>query len=190
MVPQSAHLPHRPVPADADRLPAALIEALRGMHQRLTGVLALVPATALNFKPADWAAIPGERFSIIEQVCHLRDIELDGYQQRIQRMLAEDDPQLVSVDGYRLARERDYTRTNIGEAAEAFRLARGQTLALLETLDPAQLSRPGRFAEHGRLSLTGLIHLLCSHDQIHLASIHALLAAWSGSNGRGPAPSG
>ena len=55
------------------------------------------------------------------------------------------------------------------------RAARRRTTDLLAHVDAAQLERRGRFAEYGELTLRGLIHYLCSHDQQHLACMHWLL---------------
>jgi hypothetical protein len=41
----------------------------------------------------------GERLSALEQACHLRDIEIDGYQVRLRRTCQETRPLLVSLDG-------------------------------------------------------------------------------------------
>jgi hypothetical protein len=40
-------------------------------------------------------------FSALENVCHLRDLELQGYTTRINRMLDETDPGLADFDGAR-----------------------------------------------------------------------------------------
>src|SRR5262249_46156232 len=128
----------------------------------------------LAWRPGSWDACPSETFSAVEQVCHLRDIERDGYHVRIQRMLREREPSLVSIDSYALARERAYERTDPEEALAAFREARAATIATLRGLTDADLGRRGDFAEYGRLTLRALIHYLRSHDQQHLAGLHWL----------------
>jgi len=44
-------------------------------------------------------ALPSDLLSELEHVCHLRDIEQDGYHVRIHRMLEESNPSLLSLDG-------------------------------------------------------------------------------------------
>ena len=39
-----------------------------------------------------------DEFSVLEHICHLRDIEADGYEVRFARILAEDHPRLVDID--------------------------------------------------------------------------------------------
>lgn len=49
-----------------------------------------------------------EFFSLRENILHLRDIDVEGYEQRIRRILDESLPVLEDVDGGQLARERNY----------------------------------------------------------------------------------
>ena len=156
-------------------LSTELLSTLDAMPQQLDTLLQQIPTDRLRWEPASWDGIPGERFSAVGHLCHLRDIEVDGYHLRIKRMLDETDPTLESVDGYRLATERQYTSTVPEEALAAFRDARAQTIALLATLDDAQLARPGSFRGFGDTTLRGLVHYLCSHDQQHLACLHWLM---------------
>src|SRR5437870_1928117 len=60
---------------------------------------------------------PGlDEFSATENVCHLLDIEAEGYAVRIQKLLNESEPFLSDLDGARLARERDYNNQNMHHA--------------------------------------------------------------------------
>jgi hypothetical protein len=149
--------------------------ALGEMPDRLERVFRLIPTAYLNWTPDSWEGIPGELFSAIGQACHLRDIEIDGYHLRIKRVLAEEHPSLVSLDGYELAKQRHYEAANPAEVIAAFRQARETTLELIKTISDGQLNRPATFGEFGRITLKGMIHFLCSHDQRHLASVHWLL---------------
>jgi hypothetical protein len=121
-------------------------------------------------------------------VCHIRDLEVDGYQARFRRVLEEHEPALVSIDGYELAERRGYADADPREALAAFRSARAETLALLLRLDAPQLARRGSFAEYGQVSLLGLIHFLRSHDQQHLACFQWLLGKYASEVSGGAAP--
>src|SRR5215212_853576 len=74
-------------------------------------------------------------FSVIENVCHLRDIEADGYVVRIRRLLEEDEPLLDDIDGARLAIERRYNEQDLVEAIDAFANARARSIAMLRGAD-------------------------------------------------------
>jgi hypothetical protein len=133
------------------------------------------PAQFVNWAPPSWDGVPSEAFTAIEQVCHVRDIEIEGYQQRFRRTLAEEGPRLASIDSETVAKQRDYGRSDAAIVMGEFRAAREQTLALLRGLGPAQLERRAFFEGYGPVTLRALVHYLCSHDQQHLAGLQWLL---------------
>src|SRR4029453_7238994 len=97
-----------------------LDEALKSLEQTPAAV-----ERALNQLPADALRVSDQdEFSPLENVCHLRDIEIEGYGERIKRIIEEDKPSLPDLDGARLAVERNYNSQQVGEALEAFRAAR------------------------------------------------------------------
>lgn len=155
-------------------LPPEFLSDLENMPRQLEHTLSLIPSDRIRWKPESWSGCPSETFSALEQICHLRDIEFDGYHVRIRRMLNEVDPFLESLDSYKMAREQRYDATDLDTALGAFREARSATLQQLRSLSDAQLARTGEFAEYGRLSLRALVHYLRSHDQQHLAGIQWL----------------
>jgi hypothetical protein len=153
----------------------ATVDALRAFPDQLEAHYALIPATHKHWAPASWDGVPSEALTALEQVCHLRDIEIEGYQRRIERTLAEGNPQLPSIDTDALARDRRYGASNAAEVLAAFRTARAKTVQMIERLQPADLDRPAVFEGYGPVTLRSLIHYLCSHDQQHLAGLQWLL---------------
>jgi DinB superfamily len=135
----------------------------------------LFPAEFVHWAPPSWEGVPSEAFTAIEQVCHLRDIEIDGYQLRFRRTLTEDEPSLASSDSETLAKQRHYGSSDAAQVLDEFRAARAATLALLRGLDESQLRRRARFEGYGPVTLRALVHYLCSHDQQHLAGLQWLL---------------
>ena len=95
---------------------------------------------------ADLEGIPGERFTALGQACHLRDIERDGYHVRFGRTLREERPDLASIDSYELAAARNYEADDVEAALIAFRKARRETVAMLQTVrtDDWNGARPSR----------------------------------------------
>ena len=149
--------------------------ALADFPQTLEKHYAAFPADFVHWSPPSWDGVPSEAFTAIEQVCHVRDIEIEGYQVRFRRTLEEKSPLLPSIDSESLARERDYGRSDVQRAFAEFRAARVGTVSLLAGLDETQLARPAEFEGYGRVTLRGLVHYLCSHDQQHLAGLQWLL---------------
>jgi hypothetical protein len=151
------------------------LSALAAFPQQIEALYAVFPMSYTHWAPPSWDGIPSERFTAIEQVCHIRDIEIDGYFVRFRRTLHESNPTLVSIDSESLARERSYPTSNAMEALAAFRSARARTLDLISSLSPEQLARTAEFEGYGAVSLRSLVHYLCSHDQQHLAGMQWLL---------------
>lgn len=153
----------------------ATLNALRAFPDQLAAHYALIPATHTHWAPPSWEGVPSEALTAIEQVCHVRDIEIEGYQVRFRRTLEEDTPQLPSIDSETLAKQRDYGHADAPRVFAQIQAARAGTLALLRGLDEAQLARPAQFEGYGRVTLRGLVHYLCSHDQQHLSGLQWLL---------------
>jgi len=140
--------------------------------------LAPMPAfvdAALSRVPRDrWIERPGpEAFSLVEQACHLRDVEREGYLVRVRRMLEEEMPRLAGFDGAAAARQRDYLSQDAKVAAQQFAAARAEVVALLSATTPDQLERGAMFMDE-RITLADLVHLMVEHDREHRDEIAAL----------------
>jgi hypothetical protein len=152
-----------------------MIDELGSMPDALERDFARIPVVARAWEPESWEGFPGETFSAAGQVCHVRDIEIDGYLVRFERLLLEDRPLLVSIDSYALARERRYGEQDPIAALAAFRAARTRTVAVLRGLRDADWARRGQFEGYGSVTLEGLVHVLRSHDHQHLSCLQWLL---------------
>jgi DinB superfamily len=151
------------------------LAALADFPQRLAAYYGIVSAEHRNWRPPSWDGIPSEPFTPIEQICHVRDIEIEGYHVRLRRASQENDPLLASIDGEAFAKERNYAEADSAQVFSAFEQARHETLKLIAKLSPRELARPAQF-EGNAVSVRGLVHNLCSHDQQHLAGLQWLLA--------------
>jgi DinB superfamily len=151
------------------------LNALAAFPEQLEAHYGAIPAQFAAWTPDSWDGIPSERFTAIEQVCHVRDIEIEGYQVRFLRVLRESNPTLASIDSEALAKERSYSTSSAADAIAAFRAARAKTVELISDLTEQQFSRTAVFEGYGSLCLRSLVHYLCSHDQQHLAGLQWLL---------------
>jgi hypothetical protein len=151
------------------------LAALEAFPRELEKHYAAFPVEFVHWAPASWDGVPSEPFTAIEQICHVRDIEIEGYQVRFQRTLTEESPLLPSIESEAVAKERDYGRADSARVFAEIREGRANTLQLLRGLDDAQLGRPAVFEGYGPVTLRGLIHYLCSHDQQHLSGLQWLL---------------
>jgi hypothetical protein len=113
----------------------------------------------------------GVEFSVLENVCHLLDIEREGYAVRINRLLKEDNPVLEDIDGSRLARERSYNTQDIQAALAAFKSTRSDNVRILRSLDEDQRERGGVLETVGPITLSSLLCMMRDHDESHRKDI-------------------
>jgi hypothetical protein len=151
------------------------LAALEAFPAELEKHYAAFPREFVHWTPASWDGVPSEPFTAIEQICHVRDIEVEGYHERFARTLGEEVPLLPSIDSEAVARERNYGAEDPARVFADFRRARAHTVTLLRGLDERELDRRATFEGYGPVSLRALVHYLCSHDQQHLAGLQWLL---------------
>ena len=154
---------------------AATLASLESFPDQIESLYAAFPRQFVHWAPPSWDGVPSEPFTALEQICHVRDIEIDGYQVRLRRTLEEHEPFLPSIDSESVARERRYGEADAARVLADFRSARATTLRLLRSISPRELERRATFEGYGPVSLRGLVHYLCSHDQQHLAGLQWLL---------------
>ena len=159
---------NRSLPADQGDDFSAKLAALAAMPRRLAEI-------AASIAPAQWTTRAQDgNFSLQEHACHLRDIEIEGYRARIERMLAEATPYLPDLDGDRLARERNYPSQDLRAAERAFAETRATLVLQLAALMPEERRRAGILEGVGRITLADLAATMRQHDREHLAELAAL----------------
>jgi hypothetical protein len=153
----------------------SLIEQLAAAPALIEAAVRDFSPSKLDWTPPDWASAPAEHFSALGTVCHLRDIETVGYHLRLKRIATETKPDLASVDGFALAKERHYSAESLDRVLSEFAAARRESLELVRKWSAADFERTATFAEYGILTGRGLLHLLSSHDLQHLSGLRWLL---------------
>jgi hypothetical protein len=148
-------------------------ERIKSLANTPTEVRRLADGLSLN--ETRWNP-PGDEFSVVENVCHLRDIELDGYAVRINRILQEDQPFLTDLNGAKLAVDRAYNSQDLSSAMEAFTQARENNVRIIRELSSAQLERTGTLEDIGEITLRRLLDLMQEHDNVHLNELVNLRA--------------
>jgi hypothetical protein len=146
------------------------IAALSVMPGYLESALHACSPDELLLRPSE------DGFALVEQACHLRDLEREGYLARVRRILAEDTPSLDAFDGAAVARARDYLGADAHAAARDFAAARREVISLIAPLSARELARPAMF-DGERITLADLIAMMCDHDRGHRQEIEALVDA-------------
>jgi hypothetical protein len=115
-----------------------------------------------------------DEFSALETLCHLRDLELQGYTPRINRILDEGDPALADFDGARVAAESNYNDEQSERALQRFQTARSENVQTLKTLTEEQLEREGTLEGVGKITLRRLAEMMREHDEGHIEDLRGL----------------
>jgi DinB family. len=150
-----------------------ILAILRSTSERLRQLTAGLPNEAYTWKPS------ADRWSMTENVCHLRDIEHEGYNVRIQRIATEDTPILPDIEGTQLAIDRKYNEQNLDQAIAAFDTARAKNIELITGYPEATLSRIGTFEDFGDMTLAGLLEIMVEHDHGHVSDIEKLVKGFA-----------
>jgi hypothetical protein len=143
------------------------INQLSAMPSLVRKLLCAMDPVKLRTKPAP------DLFSPLEDVWHLRDIEMEGYLVRIQRTLTEQSPVLVDLNGGQMAIARRYNERELAPAVEGFASARAESIRLLKGVPPDAWTRAAQFANL-TISLRELIEMMLEHDRGHLSSIRGM----------------
>jgi hypothetical protein len=146
-----------------------VIDFLEQTPERVRILIAGQSEEALSFKPSP------DEFSLRENVLHLRDIDVEGYEVRITRILSEVEPVFPDVNGAALARERNYNAQPVAPALNAFAASRARSIARLRAIAPADLERTGELEGAGRVTLQELLDRWAQHDREHLAEMSRCL---------------
>ena len=144
-------------------------ETLAATPQALKAAIKGLPKKLLLWTPA-----PG-KWSILEILCHLRDMEREAYLERYTRILSEDEPRLPDLNGEALAITRAYRSQRAPEVVREWVALRRQTLQLLRKAGQAQWARAGVHATAGRLTMEDVIRRhAVGNDEAHLGQIDAI----------------
>jgi hypothetical protein len=90
----------------------ATVESLTAFPSVLETYFRSVPPLGLHWRPSSWDGIPSEKLTAVEQVWHVRDVEIEGYRVRFERTLREQNPDLPDLPGELMAQERGYAQAD------------------------------------------------------------------------------
>ncbi len=146
--------------------------------------LAVLAATPANLRTR-LQSVPDEllrrrpepsRWSILEQVVHLSDVEIAiGYRVRV-ILGSEDGVPVPAFDQDGWQRGMNYNSRQLVPALDAFAAARNNNLALYRTLTEAQWNKYGTHSERGKESVRDMIVLAGGHDLNHISQIEKILS--------------
>lgn len=144
-----------------------IVERFRSAPGKLERSIDGLGEYQLEFRPA-----PG-KWNIREIAIHLCDSEIVAAH-RIRRVLAENDARLTSYDQDLWASNLKYSKRNLNNGVELFRLLRKSTSELFEDLTEVDWERTGIHDQHGKMTLLDLVRLYAEHCENHVAQIRQI----------------
>ena len=142
---------------------------LAGTPGTLRSRLKSVPDDVLRRRPEP------NRWSILEQVVHLSDVEVAvGYRVRV-ILGSEDGVPVPAFDQDGWQRAMNYNNRQLGPTLDAFEAARNNNVALYRTLTEAQWNKYGTHSERGKESVGDMVVLAGGHDLNHISQIEKIL---------------
>ncbi len=148
---------------------SALLHIVAETPARLKAALKGVPKKLLLWTPG-----PG-KWSILEIVAHMRDMERDAYLTRYRRILAEENPALSDIDGDIYAIRDDYRSLRLPDLLRDWLRLRKECLKLLKSVKGPRWERMGTHETAGPLTMEALLRRQAmGNDEPHLAQIEGI----------------
>ena len=113
--------------------------------------------------------IPG-KWSTLEVVCHIADYE-PIYADRMKRVIALEEPELLQGDPGRFASQLAYSQRAVEEELALIELTRKQMARILRARKPGDFQRSGTHSRDGALTLENLIQRVTAHIPHHVGFI-------------------
>ncbi len=142
-----------------------VFEILQSTPAKLSAEIETLSEAELRTRP-----MPG-KWSIVEVLAHLDDVEEWGMRSRIAAIAESERPLLKSYDQDQRAQELRYAEKDARQVLENLRRQREANLAWLRTLDVGQLRRTGVHEKVGELSASDFLYEWAFHDLGHLRQI-------------------
>jgi hypothetical protein len=145
-----------------------VLQTLRSTEIVLFAVLADQPHEALVTRPA-----PHE-WSVVEVLCHLRDLEREVFPVRTELIRRNDNSLIEGFDQNAWAQERNYAADDPKRAADEFTLCRRKNLLMVEQIGEDELGKKARHSEFGELTLRALLADWAGSDLVHTAQLQRI----------------
>jgi hypothetical protein len=159
---------------------AELLERFRRGPELIASALTGAAGSEVDFRPAP------DKWSVRQIVAHLSDSELVAAE-RIRRIVAEDNPQIVAYDQNKWAENLDYSRRKPSQSLEMFRNIRAESHELLKGVPEPAYQRAGQHSERGPMTLVSLVELMARHAEKHAQQIRDVRSAFKQAKAAGQA---
>ena len=132
-------------------------------------ILRLIMAGVTD-EQAQWKPGP-DRWSIAEIVEHLSHVEGHLFRARLDRMIAEENPEVQNYDTNEYSASGIYSKRDAEESFAHWEEQREDNLRLLEELEPEALERTAKHSTLGKITLSQMLNSWAYHDVGHVRQI-------------------
>lgn len=151
-------------------------------HEGILSVLKSTPAALDNFIRFQdrklWKYHPiKDQWSVMEILCHLRDVETEVNLPRFQTLVNQSNPFIPGVDSDRWAIERDYNNQDDLTVFDTFCENRANLIAILSKYQNEDWNQIVRHAIFGPTTRLELASFIAMHDRTHIQQLHNTLMA-------------
>lgn len=112
-----------------------------------------------------------DKWSIAECTFHIVDME-SVFADRMKRIIAMDNPALISADENKYASELAYDKRDVKEEILLLNLTRNQMIRILKSIPESAFTRTGVHSEAGSVNLYQVLKKANSHLEHHLWHIN------------------
>lgn len=140
--------------------------------QRATAAKLKKSTQGLTPKELKWKPEPG-KWSIAEIIAHLADVEIVA-SWRMRSVLGANGTTIQAFDQDAWASVFQYSKRNVGQSLEVFRVLRENNLAMLKALPPESWDNYGMHAERGKETIAHLARMFAGHDTNHILQIESI----------------
>lgn len=137
---------------------------LAGPAQLRRAIAGMTPAQL------DAAPIPG-KWSTRQVICHIADFE-PVYADRIKRVIAEEQPLLMSGDPDEFAAKLAYAQRDLETELRLIEVVREHLAGILRTVTTETFQRTGKHSRDGLLSIETLLQRITGHIPHHVNTIN------------------
>ncbi len=152
--------------------PAEVANVLEASGDAIVSTLEGLTPEVASWHPAD-----GE-WCVNECVGHMIEAEKRGFSGRISIILGENQPDLPTWDRASISHARKDCEKQPQQLAAEMSEVRRESVELIRSLRPDQLTRSGNHPEVGRLTVNDLLHEWVHHDGNHIRQALANVQAY------------
>src|SRR6185295_6110974 len=144
-------------------------------YQTLSSTEAILRAALKDIERPRLTARPApHEWSVVEVLCHLRDLENEVFPARTETIRKNNGGQILGFDQNVWAAERKYASDDPQRALDEFCAARRNNLPLIKGLRENELKFTAKHSEFGSITLGALLADWAGSDLVHTAQIQRI----------------